>query len=194
MDRIIRKLITAACGFAAMQAFAQEPEAGSPPQPRPEEHRPIEPGKPPNPPGSPDQGDAEFKDIRRVFEKLPPEARKKFRENFHRWKEMRPEDRDELRHQELRRKERIAREIEETIKKAGLHLNPDQREVFALRYAQERRRIEESLRREIEEKRRPMVQEMMERLKREFANTNIAASPSPTATPTPGSSTPAPAR
>jgi dsDNA-binding SOS-regulon protein len=192
MDRLTRKLITAACGFAAMQAFAQEPDAGSPPQPGAEGHHPAEKVTPPHPPGSPDKQNADFNDIRRVFENLPPEARRKFRENFRRWKEMRPEDREELRHQELRRKERMAREISETIQKAGLQLNADQREVFALRYAQERRRIEEALRKEMEAKRRPMVQEMMERLKREFANTNIAASPSPTATP--AGSTPAPPR
>lgn len=87
-----------------------------------------------------------------------------------------------MRDREHIRREKIAQEIDETLKKSGLQLDADRREVFALRYAQERRKIEEGLRKEMEAKRRPMMQEMMERLKKEFSPfNNASASPSPTA-------------
>jgi hypothetical protein len=127
-------------------------------------------------------GDAD--DARRL-EKLSPEQRERFRENLQRWESMAPEQRKELRNEEQRRRERIDHEIDETLKKAGLELSADQRQVYALRYMQERRKIEETLRREMDAKRRPMLDEMTERLKREMVSTAGAASASPAAPPSP---------
>lgn len=108
------------------------------------------------------------------------------RENFERWKKMPPEERDAMRGREQFRREKIAQEIDESIRKSGLHLDADHREVYALRYTQERRKIEEQLRREMEAKRRPMMRDMLERLKGEFSHTTAAApSPSPAASPLP---------
>ena len=59
-------------------------------------------------------------------------------------------------HKQNRRKE-----IEEAIRSTGLQLDPDRRQVFVLRYAQERRKIEEQLRSEMEQKRQTMLREMI---------------------------------
>ena len=89
------------------------------------------------------------------------------------------EERELLRDRDLFRREKIAQEIQDAISKSGLRLNDDQREVYALRYTQERRKIEEALHKEMDEKRQSMVGDMMTRLKVEFAVT-------PTPKPTPG--------
>jgi len=89
---------------------------------------------------------------------------------------MSPEEQELLRDRELFRREKIAQEIESAINRSALHLDEDQREIYALRYTQERRKIEESLRKEMDQKRQSMVADMLNRLKREF---------SPTSTPPP---------
>lgn len=182
MDRFVRRIATAATGwviFGMAVASAQESPSPAPTSKGDLAPRSGEPRRPKDRPDRPGARNGEFDDARRVFEKMPPEQREKFRENFRRWEKMPPEDRQELRGEESRRRERIAREIDETIKKSGLQLTPDQREVFALRFAQERRRIEETLRKEMEAKRKPMVDDMIQRLAREFAAPAATASPSP---------------
>jgi len=94
---------------------------------------------------------------------------------------MPPEEQELFRDRELFRREKIAQEIQDAITKSGLRLDDDQREVYALRYAQERRKIEEALRQELDQKRQAMVGDMLTRLKIEFSAT---PPPSPKATPT----------
>ena len=115
----------------------------------------------------------EWTDVRRVFEQLSTDQQKKFLENLDQWKNMPAEERDLIRDRELLRREKIAQEIQASIINSGLHLNDDQREVYALRYTQERRKIEESIHQEIEQKRQSMVGEMQARLKVEFSTNPI---------------------
>ncbi len=81
---------------------------------------------------------------------------------------MSPEEQEHFRDQELFRRAKIAQEIQDAINKSGLHLDDDQREVYALRYTQERRKIEEALRKEMDQQRQSMVGDMLARLKVEF--------------------------
>lgn len=122
---------------------------------------------------------------RRFFEQLPPEQRQRFRENLERWRNLPPDERDVLRKDAEVRRAKIARDIDEAIRNAGLQLDRDRRQVFTLRYVQERRKIEEQLRKEMEAKRGPMMRNMIERLKNEFASApSPSPSPAPTASPT----------
>lgn len=99
---------------------------------------------------------------------------------------MSPEERQALILREKNRRDKAAQEIEDAIKKSGLQLDKDRREVYALRYTQERRKIEEQLRKDMEEKRKPLVSDMVERLKVEFQPTpSPSPSPAPAASPTP---------
>jgi len=93
---------------------------------------------------------------------------------------MSPEEQELFRDRELFRREKIAVEIQDAIGKSGLHLDNDQREVYVLRYTQERRKIEEALHKEMDAQRESMVSAMLARLKLEFAST---PSPSPTDKP-----------
>jgi hypothetical protein len=63
----------------------------------------------------------------------------------------------------------MAEDIEAAARESGLELDKERREQFAKRYTQERRKIEEQLRREMDEKRRPLVKEIVAKLKAEFS-------------------------
>jgi hypothetical protein len=118
----------------------------------------------------------DFERRKRMWEKLTPEQREQLRQNFERWKKLPSAKKRMLRERSRMREERIEKDIEAAYKQTELQLTPDQREVFSLRYRQERRKIEEKLRQEMEEKRKPLIQQMIRELKQEFS---AAASPSP---------------
>jgi dsDNA-binding SOS-regulon protein len=108
-------------------------------------------------------------DAKKFADRLPPEQRKKFEENLKRWQNLPPEEREALRVREQVRLRQVNKEIDQVLAQTGLQLNQDRREAFALRYAQERKKIEEQLRKETEEKRGPLVKDLTERLKTEFS-------------------------
>lgn len=175
-------LALASASAATVSVFAQQPAPSTSPFPSnsPAGSRPVL-GEQPKFNKLPKRID-DFEEARRIFEQLTPEQRQRLRDNFERWAKLPPDERDTLRDQEQVRREKIAREMEETIKKTGLNLDPDRRQVFALRYAQERRKIEEQIRKEAEAKRQPMMRDMIERLKNEFKNNPAASSPTPSST------------
>jgi dsDNA-binding SOS-regulon protein len=109
-------------------------------------------------------------EARSIFEQFSPDQKKKFLDNLNQWKAMSPEEQELYRDRELFRREKIAEEIQDAITKSGLKLDEDQREVFALRYTQERRKIEDALHKETDQERQTMVSEMMGRLKGEFSS------------------------
>ena len=111
----------------------------------------------------------EFDNVRKAIEALTPEQQKRFRENFVRWMNLSPEEKRALRDRDELRRKRMSEETERAMAQAGLQLDGERRARFSKRYAEERRKVEEQLRREMEEKRRPLVQEIIGRLKAEFS-------------------------
>ena len=111
----------------------------------------------------------ELENVRKALEALTPEQREQFRQNFARWISLTADDKKSLRDlQEIRRKH-MQEEIEQAIAQSGLQLEPERREMFVKRYTEERRKIEEALRKETEEKRGPRLEELRNRLKTEFS-------------------------
>ena len=82
---------------------------------------------------------------------MSPEDRQRFQSNVERWRQMPPEERRELREREGLRQERLKREAEAAIRASGLQLEAERRQQYELRYMQERKRIEQELRRELRE-------------------------------------------
>lgn len=122
--------------------------------------------------------------VNKLLDRLPPGAdREAFRKNLMRWRDLSPEERDALRGQADNRGELIKAEIDKTIRDSGLRLTPDQREVYALRYMQERRKLEKALRDQMGSERARRLPGIVEQLKKEFATP--APPPSQTAAPTP---------
>ena len=111
-----------------------------------------------------------FENVRKAIEALTPEQRKRFQENFQRWSNLPPDEKKALADREIFRRKKIAEDSDAALKEAGLELDADRRELFARRYGEERRKIEEQLHKELDDKRRPLLKEVIARLKAEFSS------------------------
>jgi len=112
---------------------------------------------------------------------MPSEDRQIFRKNAERWMQMGPAERRIMRERENAYRERVQREVDAALHDSGLRLEGEKRAQFEQRYLQERRRIEHSLRQEIESKRQEQLPALQQRLKKAFKE----ASPSVTSTSAP---------
>lgn len=90
---------------------------------------------------------------------------------------MSPEERDVMRQRENLRRETIKRETDAALRESGLHLNPQERAQFESRYVQERRKVEQALRQQIEAERQKELPELIRELKKEFQIDQPARSP-----------------
>ena len=72
----------------------------------------------------------------------------------------------------------VSREVDAAIRQSGLQLQGERRAQFEQRYLQERRRIEHSLREQIEAQRQQQLPALQERLKKEFQDTASSTSSS----------------
>ena len=124
------------------------------------------------PPPGPLGGDRspEMQSVRRALEALSPEQRKRFGENMMRWSNLPPEEKKALQEHEAVRQKYIEQEVAAAITASGLRLEGERRVQFVKRFSEERRKIEEQLRHEMMEKRKPMVRELVDRMKVEFAD------------------------
>lgn len=130
--------------------------------------------------------DAESAAVQRIIEQLPAEERSVFMRNFKRWAQMTTDERQTLRRQAVERRQRMEEEMESALRESGLHLDSDHREVFMLRYGQERRKLERELQEKIAAERARRTPEIIERLRKEFGaapTPPVAATPNPAATP-----------
>jgi len=140
------------------------------------------------PPAGDDQA-GPFKRFHDRLDQMGPKEREQFRQNWQRWKEMGDKERKDWQQRASEERERVKKCIDDAIAKTGLTLTDDQREIFVVRYRQERRKIEEQLRQEMDVQRQQKIDEMLARLKMEFSTAPksaaspekpAAASPSPT--------------
>lgn len=82
--------------------------------------------------------------------------------------QMSPEQRNLMRQRENLRQQTITREAEAAVRDSGLQLTPQERTRFESRYIQERRRVEQTLRQQIEAERQKEIPALIRELKREF--------------------------
>ena len=118
---------------------------------------------------------------RLLLPRLSPDENAAYERNLALWLALPSEEKKEIRGLAA---ERVQQETEKAYESSGLNLNQDQREMFALRYRQERRRLERDLQEQARTERDRRMPEIMDRLKREFANGNVPR-PKPTATLSP---------
>jgi len=145
------------------------------------------PPRPPLPPLDKDgkDGDGPLMRFKKRLEQMSPEDRQHFQENWQRWKQMGANEQKDWQNRAKDDRERMKKVIDDAIQKTGLKLDDDQREVFVLRYRQERRKIEEQLHQEMDAKRESEIADMLQRLKSEFST------PKPTPAPAAATETPA---
>jgi hypothetical protein len=99
---------------------------------------------------------------------MPPAARQNFQRNAERWLRMSPAERNVMRQRENLRRETIRRETDSALRDSGLQLNPQQRAQFESRYIQERRKVERTLRQQIETERQKEIPALIQELRKEF--------------------------
>jgi hypothetical protein len=99
---------------------------------------------------------------------MPPDARQNFRRNAEIWMQMSPEQRNLMRQRENMRQQTITREAEAAVRDSGLQLTPQQRAQFESRYIQERRKVEQTLRQQIEAERQKEIPALIRELRKEF--------------------------
>ena len=112
----------------------------------------------------------------RLIPRLTPEENEAYERNLSRWQALPPEEKKEIRGMIT---ERMQEETEKAYTNSGLNLSGDQREMFALRYRQERRRLERDIQENAAMERARRMPEMMDRLRHEFGTGAPAAGTSP---------------
>ncbi len=126
-----------------------------------------------------------FETVRKAIDALTPDQRKRFQENFLRWSSLSPEEKKALSDRDAFRRKKIAEDIDAALKEAGLELDGERREAFGRRYGEERHKIEGQLRKEMEDRRKPLLKEVIAKLKAEFST---SAEPTISAPKTPAAS------
>jgi hypothetical protein len=111
-----------------------------------------------------------FEQLRKVFEQLSGEQQERILQNFHRWQDLSQDEKEVLRQRERVQRQKQEASINEAYQKSGLQLSDEQRAQFRKRYLQERRRLEEQLAHENQEKRQAGNAAIIEMLKKEFSN------------------------
>ncbi len=90
-----------------------------------------------------------------------------------------------MRQRENLRRERIRRETEAAMRDSGLLLDQQRRDLFESRYMQERRKMEQGLRQQIEAERQQQLPALIQQLRKEFQpqQSNSTATAKPTESP-----------
>lgn len=129
-------------------------------------------GPPPNQPHGPPTGQPKGapsgQSVRERWLAMPPDARQNFQRNARLWMQMSPEQRNLMRQRENMRRQIMTREADAAARDAGLQLNPQERARFESRYIQERRKVEQSLRQQIETERQKEIPALIQQLRKEF--------------------------
>lgn len=99
---------------------------------------------------------------------MPPDARQNFQRNAQIWNQMSPEQRNLMRQRETMRRQIITREADAAVRDSGLQLTPQERARFESRYIQERRKVEQTLRQQIEIERQKEIPALIQQLRKEF--------------------------
>ena len=101
---------------------------------------------------------------------------------------MTPEQRNLMRQRETVRRQMMTRDADAAVRESGLQLNPQERAQFESRYIQERRKVEQSLRQQIETERQKEIPALIQQLRREFQLDEPGKSPvtKPAASPKSG--------
>ena len=126
------------------------------------------PSKPHGPPSGQPHGPPSGQSVRERWLAMPPDARQNFQRNAELWMRMTPEQRNLMRQRENTRRQMITREADLAVRDSGLQLNPQERARFESRYIQERRKVEQSLRQQIETERQKEIPALIQQLRKEF--------------------------
>src|SRR6266581_2280005 len=154
------------CAYAQAQPQQHRGPAGRPP-PMAAPHGPP-PSQPHGPPSGQPHGAPSGPSVKDRWLAMPPDARQNFRRNADLWMQMTPEQRNVMRQRENMRRQIITRDADAAVRDSGLQLNPQERARFESRYIQERRKVEQSLRQQVQTERQKEIPTLIQQLRKEF--------------------------
>ena len=125
-------------------------------------------GQPHGPPSGQPNGPASRQSVRDRWLAMPPDARQNFQRNAELWMQMTPEQRNLMRQRENMRRQILTHDADAAVRDSGLQLNSQERARFESRYIQERRKVEQSLRQQIETERQKEIPALIQQLRKEF--------------------------
>src|SRR5246127_820195 len=166
MVRFFLALILA--GFVVVESQAQV-ASSPPPSSSPTSSSPASTATPQST-SSASTSAGRFEILRKAFDQLSAEQQERILQNFHRWQDLSQDEKEVLRQRERVQRQKLEASINEAYQKSGLQLNDEQRALFRKRYLQERRRLEEQLVHDMQEKRQVGNAAIIEMLKKEFSN------------------------
>src|SRR6266576_2695651 len=174
------------CAYAQAQPQQHRGPAGRPP-PMAAPHGPP-PSQPHGPPSGQPHGAPSGPSVKDRWLAMPPDARQNFRRNADLWMQMTPEQRNLMRQRENMRRQIITRDADAAVRDSGLQLNPQERARFESRYIQERRKVEQSLRQQVQTERQKEIPALIQQLRKEFQIDEPGKSPvtKPAASPKSG--------
>ena len=157
---LIPVLVSLAAIFGVPPAFGQEKD------------QPVRPVRPEPPrryfPRTGPEGDAMRDRVFRELQKLTPEQRDELWRAVWAVLNMPADKRQAVLGFDEERRNKARQEIESAIGESGAQLDEARKKAFIHRYFEERKAIEERLRKESDEKRSELVRQMRERLRTEF--------------------------
>src|ERR1700730_9411346 len=171
MVRFFVALILA--GFAVAESQAQV--ASSPPASSSQTSSPPRSTAAPQSTSPPSTSPGPFELLREPSEQLSTEQQERILQNFHRWQDLSQDEKEVLRQRERVQRQKLEASVNEAYQKSGLHINDEQRSLFRKRYLQERRRLEEQIVHDEQEKRQVGNSGIIELLKKEFSNQKPSA-------------------
>src|SRR6185369_4000285 len=133
--------------------------------------------QPHGPPSGQPNGAPSGQSVRDRWLAMPPDARQNFQRNAQLWMQMTPEQRNLMRQRENTRRQILTRDADAAVRDSGLQLNPQERARFESRYIQERRKVEQSLRKQIETERQKEIPALIQQLRKEFQLDELGKSP-----------------
>ena len=171
-----------AAGFATLSAAAQDTPN---PSPVPVDSGPREHHWRPH--NDRDWNVPKFKDnpkfrvIRERFEHVPPEERREAMEKFRNWQKLPGDEQAHFRFMQDEREKRLRQAVDDTLRSSGLKLDDAQRQRITEIYKRERRKLEEELRAEMDQRRQERLPELQKAVLDAFQKETMpSASPSPT--------------
>jgi hypothetical protein len=173
------------CAYAQAQPQQQHRGPVGRPPPMAAPHGPPQMAGPHGPPSSQPQRPPSGQSVRDRWLSMPPDARQNFQRNAQLWMQMTPEQRNLMRQRENTRQQIMTRDADAAVRDSGLQLNPQQRAQFESRYIQERRKVEQSLRQQIQTERQKEIPALIQQLRKEFQIDGPGKSPVSKPAPSP---------
>jgi len=119
---------------------------------------------------------AEQEHLLRTIRSLSSEKKKQLLENLKAWQTLSDEQKQVLRDRDVQLRTRASEEAAAAI--ADANLSPEQAELFQKRYVEERRKVEVSLKQELEARRKSELDGVTRRLREEIQSSESSRNPS----------------